>query len=94
MKHQPLEQPLLVFMSNADKPDSERIILDLNKLDPSDSTTIDFYVPSTDAKHIAVSLSVRGSESDDVHVFETGTGKEIDTLIERVNGGMADGDVA
>ena len=90
MKRQPpLEQPLLVFMDDIDHPETERVILDLNQLDPSGSTTFDFYVPSPDASLVAVSLSVGGSESGDVHILETETGKQIDSVIERVNGGTA-----
>ncbi len=90
----PLEQPLLVTMPSAEQPQAERAIVDLNKIDPNGSTTIDFYVPSPDGRLVAVSLSVGGSESGDVHIYETSTGKELDEVIQRVNGGTAGGDVA
>lgn len=95
MKNQPpLDQPLLVIMDSADRPETERIIVDPNQLDISGSTSIDWYVPSPDGKHVGVSLSVGGSEMGDVHIFETETGKEVGEGIARVNGGTAGGDLA
>ncbi|MHC4325246.1 MAG: prolyl oligopeptidase family serine peptidase, partial [Planctomycetota bacterium] len=73
----PLEQPFLVVMPSAQNPESERIIVDPVKVDPSGSTSIDFYVPSPDGSLVAVSLSVGGSESGDVHVYNAETGDEI-----------------
>jgi len=95
MKRQPpLEQPFLVVMPSAEKPQSERVLVDPTKIDPSGATSIDWYVPSPDGRLVAVSLSVGGSESGDVHVYETENGKEIGEVIARVNGGTAGGDVA
>ncbi len=95
MKNQPpLNQPLLVYMESADHPESEHVILNLNRLDSSGSTAIDWYVPSPDGKLVGVSLSVGGSEMGDVHIFETEIGKEVGETIERVNGGTAGGDIA
>jgi prolyl oligopeptidase len=90
----PIEQPFLVVMPSAQEPESERLIVDPTKIDPSGSTSIDWYVPSPDGNTVAVSLSVGGSESGDVHLYETDTGKEIGELIPRVNGGTAGGDLA
>ncbi len=90
----PLEQPLLVDMPSADDPKDEWIIMDLNKIDPSGATSIDWYVASPDGCLVAVSLSVGGSESGDVHIYETTNGKELPEVIPRVNGGTAGGDVA
>ncbi len=95
MKRQPpLEQPLLVVMSSAQEPASERVIVNTTKIDPNGSTSIDFYKPSPDGSLVAVSLSVGGSESGDVHIYKTDTGEEIGEVIARVNGGTAGGDVA
>lgn len=90
----PAEQPLLVTLKSADQPDSERVLVDPNRLDPTGGTSMDFYVLSTDAKYLAVSLAKGGSESGDVHVYEVATGKEIGAPIPRVNGGTAGGSVA
>lgn len=95
MKTQPpLEQPLLVLLKSADEPSSERLLVDPNRLDPTGGTEIDFYVPSTDGKYVAVSLSKGGSESGDLHVYEVATGKESGAAIPHVNGGTAGGSVA
>jgi prolyl oligopeptidase len=95
LKHQPpLEQPLLVLLKSADEPDSERVIVDPNRLDPAGGTEIDFYVPSLDSKYVAVSLSKGGSESGDVHVYDLSTSKEVGTAIPHVNGGTAGGSLA
>ena len=95
MKRQPpLEQPFLVAMPSAQEPQSERIIVDPTKIDPTGATSIDWYVASPDGSLVAVSLSVGGSESGDVHIYETESGREIGEVILRVNGGTAGGDLA
>ncbi len=94
MKRQPpKEQSFLVVMPSAEEAEFERIIVDPTKIDPSGSTTIDWYVPSPDGNLVAVSLSVGGSESGDVHIYETESSREIGETIPRVNGGTALGDV-
>jgi prolyl oligopeptidase len=90
----PREQPLLVLLKSAGEPDSERVVLDPNQLDPAGGTEIDFFVPSLDAKLVAVSLSKGGSESGDLHIYEVTTGKEIGSPIAHVNGGTAGGSMA
>lgn len=90
----PLEQPFLVVMPSVQEPEFEKVVVDPAKIDPSGQTSIDWYVPSPDGNLVAVSLSVGGSESGDVHIYETRTGKEIEETIPRVNGGTAGGDVA
>ena len=90
----PKQQPFLVVMPAADKPDDARVLVDPGELDKKGTTTIDWYVPSPDGKLVAVSLSKAGSESGDVHVFDVGTGKTVDAVVPRVNGGTAGGDLA
>ncbi len=95
LKHQPpLEQPILVVMSGPDAPESERTIVDINQYDATHATTIDWYAPSPDGKLVAVSLSVGGSESGDLHVFDAATGEPVYEKIMRVHRGTAGGDVA
>ncbi len=95
LKRQPPKQQafLVVFKSAEDAP-SEQIVLDPTLLDPTGGTTIDFFVPSRDGRLVAVSLSQGGSESGDIHLYETATGKEIGEIVPRVNGGTAGGSVA
>jgi prolyl oligopeptidase len=90
----PKQQPFLVTLASVDDPSSARTILDPAQLDPTGHTAIDFYVPSLDGKYVAVSLSKGGSESGNLSVYETSTGKALADAIPRVNGGTAGGSVA
>jgi prolyl oligopeptidase len=83
-----------VMMKSADDLASEKVILDLNVLNPKGTTAIDFYVPSLDGRFVAVSLSENGSEDGSVHVYETATGKELPEVIPRVNFATGGGSVA
>jgi prolyl oligopeptidase len=93
-KQPPKQQPFLVVMPAADKPDDARVLVDPNELDKKGTTAIDWFVPSHDGKRVAVSISKGGSESGDVHVFDVATGKPTGDVIPRVNGGTAGGDLA
>jgi prolyl oligopeptidase len=90
----PQEQMLLVVLADSDDLGSERVVVDPNVLDPSGRTSIDWYVPSFDGSKVAVSLSFAGTESGDVHVFETETGRDLGDCVPRVNGGTAGGSLA
>jgi prolyl oligopeptidase len=92
--HPPKQQLLLVELADPAKPSSERVVLDPNELDPSGKTAIDFFAPSRDGKLVGVSLSVGGSESGDLHIYEVATGKPLPDVIPRVNGGTAGGAIA
>jgi prolyl oligopeptidase len=93
--HQPpKQQPALVVLPSADEPAAARVVVDLDRLDPSGATSLDWYVPSPDGALVAVSLSRGGSERGDLHLFETATGKPAGEVIERVNSGTAGGSVA
>ncbi|HSP33376.1 MAG TPA: prolyl oligopeptidase family serine peptidase [Thermoanaerobaculia bacterium] len=90
----PKQQSLLVVFGSVDDPKSERVIYDPNAADPSGATEIDFYVPSVDAKRVAISLSQHGSEAGIVHVFDVATGKEQGDVVPRVQFATAGGSVA
>jgi prolyl oligopeptidase len=90
----PKEQPFLVVMPTPQEPDKARVLVDPAALDRKGHTAIDWYVPSADGRLVAVSLSQGGSESGDVHVYDTDTGKEVHEVVPRVNGGTAGGDLA
>jgi prolyl oligopeptidase len=88
-------QPLLILLQSPEHPGKEPVVLDPNVLDPSGATAIDFFRPSNDGRLLAVSLSRKGSEAGDVHVYQVETGKELTLdIVPRVNGGTAGGDVA
>jgi prolyl oligopeptidase len=90
----PKEQPILVTLESADKPDSAKVVLDLNELDKKGKTAIDFFVPSHDGKLVAVSLSENGSEDGTLYIYEAATGKRLGDVIPHVNYPTAGGGVA
>jgi len=90
----PKQQSFLIVTSSWTDTSSERVLVDPNVLDPSGSTSIDWFIPSPDAKLTAVSLSRGGTESGDVHIYDTATGKEVFEVVPHVNGGTAGGDAA
>ena len=95
LKNQPpKQQPLLVTLRSLSDLKSEKVLLDPNVLDPSGSTTIDFFVPSRDGGKVAVSLSKGGTESGTVVVWDVNTGRRLADEVPRVNGGTAGGGLA
>jgi prolyl oligopeptidase len=81
----PRQQPFLVALTDLDDPATERVVVDPDAIDPSGETAIDFFVPSPDGKHVAVSLSEHGNEDGALHVYDTSSGKSIDGPIPHVN---------
>src|SRR5437773_1801811 len=95
MKFQPpKQQPLLVTLTSADDLKSEKVVLDPNVLDAKGTTAIDWFVPSLDGKHVAVSLSKGGSEDGTLHFYETATGKALPDTIAHVQYPTAGGSAA
>lgn len=90
----PRNQPLLITLKSADDLDSAKVIVDLHQLDSTDSTSIDFYVPSHDGRLVAVCLSQKGSEDGSVSIFETETGRKLSDVVPRVNYPTGGGSVA
>ncbi len=88
------QQPLLVVMDSVDHPDTARVVVDPNTIDEHGHAAIDWFIPSPDGALVAVSLSSGGSESGDLHIFNTDTGKRVEDPIARVNGGTAGGSMA
>jgi prolyl oligopeptidase len=92
LKHQPpRQQPFIVALDSLDDAASERTVVDPNELDPTGATTIDWYVPSSDGKMVAVSLSSHGTEDGALRLFDVGTGVSRDPEIPHVNSGTAGG---
>src|SRR5438034_1915322 len=95
MKFQPpKQQPLLVTLASADDLKSEKVVLDPNVLDTKGTTAIDWFVPSLDGKHVAMSLSKGGSEDGTLHFYETATGKALPDAIAHVQYPTAGGSAA
>jgi prolyl oligopeptidase len=80
----PKQQPMLAVLPASADPASARIVLDPNQLNAKGTTAIDWYVPSHDAKRVAVSLSENGSEDGSIHVFDVATGKQVGEVVPRV----------
>src|SRR2546430_17188224 len=94
MKRQPpLQQPLLVTLTLGEDTLTEQIVVDPNTLEKGGTTAIDFFQPSLDGRHVAVSLSEKGSEDGTLNIFET-SGKRLPERIARVNFPTAGGSVA
>jgi len=93
-KQPPMQQPFLVAFSDAQDPESAKIIFNPNTSSEHGSVAIDWFEPSFDGNLVAVSLSSGGSEAGDVHVFEVATGEQVFEVIPRVNTGTAGGDLA
>src|SRR6266851_6800525 len=95
MKFQPpKQQPLLVTLTSADDLKSEKVVLDPNVLDTKGTTAIDWFVPSSDGKYVAMSLSKGGSEDGTLHFYETPTGKALPDTIAHVQYPTAGGSAA
>lgn len=88
------QQPMLVMLNVALDPNSRQMVIDPNSIDRAGLTAIDWYVASLDGAKVAASLSKNGSEDGTLHVFDTSTGKEIETPIPRVQYPTAGGSVA
>ena len=84
----------MVTLTSIDDPGSAKVIVDPNKIDTKGKTAIDFYVPSSNGKYVAISLSKGGSEAGTVHVYEVANGKELTDVIPRVGFPTAGGDLA
>jgi prolyl oligopeptidase len=90
----PQQQPVLVALPSADRPDEARVLVDPNALDPSGGTSMDWYVPSLDGRRVAVSLAQGGSERGDVHVYDVESGRSLADVVPRANYGTAGGSLA
>src|SRR5260370_15928355 len=90
----PREQPQFVVLDNPSDAKSERVLYDPNTADAKGSISMDFYVPSLDARRVALSLSKGGSEDGSVHVIDVAGAKELGDVVPRVNVATAGGSVA
>ncbi len=85
MKRQPPKnQRFLVVLPSYMDASTEKVIVDPNVLNPEGTTSIDWYVPSRDAKLVVVSLSEKGSEDGTAAIFDVETGRRLDDVVPRV----------
>ncbi|HUE22512.1 MAG TPA: hypothetical protein VMQ86_12590, partial [Bryobacteraceae bacterium] len=87
------QHQIVVTLASLDDTASERTVLDPDAIDAGHLTEIDFAVPSGDGRYLAASLSSGGSESGDVHVYDTATGQPLPDVVARVNYATAGGGV-
>ena len=80
----PKQQPILVRMALSAEPDSAKVVLDPNELEPRGKVAIDWYVPSPRGNLVAVSLSQNGSEDGTLYFYNTDTGEKLPDAIPRV----------
>jgi prolyl oligopeptidase len=90
----PKQQPMLAVLPLSADPTQARIVIDPNAINAKGTTAIDWYVPSPDGSKVAVSLSQGGSEDGTVHIFDVGTGQEVETPIPGVQYPTAGGSMA
>lgn len=90
----PKQQPFLVALADLEDVSATRVVVDPNAIDETGATTIDWFVPSSDGRLVAVSLSSHGTEEGTLHLFDIASGELVDVRIPRVNGGTAGGSMA
>ncbi|HKA88915.1 MAG TPA: prolyl oligopeptidase family serine peptidase [Haliangiales bacterium] len=90
----PKERPIVVMFPAGGDPEQAKVLVDPTVIDPEGNTSMDFFVPSRDGKRLAVSLSTKGTEAGDVHVYDVDGGGEIGPPVPRVNTGTAGGSLA
>jgi prolyl oligopeptidase len=86
-------QPALVQLASPDDPAGARDVFDVEAIDPSGFTSVDFGAISPDGKKYAVSLSKKGSEEGTLYVYDLTTGKPLADVIPRVQYGGGGGSV-
>jgi prolyl oligopeptidase len=88
------QQPSVVVLDGPDRPESERSICDPNVIDSTGATAVDWFVPSPDAKLVAVSLSKNGTEDGDLYFFSVADGKQSPEVLKHVQFATAGGNAA
>jgi prolyl oligopeptidase len=90
----PKQQPMLVTLTSANDLESERVLVDPNKIDSKGTTAIDWFEPSLDGTKVAVSLSKGGSEDGTLHFYDGTSGRELGDTIAHVQFPTAGGSAA
>ncbi|HTX17710.1 MAG TPA: prolyl oligopeptidase family serine peptidase, partial [Bacteroidota bacterium] len=87
----PKNQPMIVTFPSVIDTAGETVVVDPNAIDPSGTTSIDWFRPSRDGKLVALSLSKNGSEDGTLYIFDVSTGKALSDTIPRVQYPTASG---
>lgn len=90
----PAQQPVLVRLKTLQSPILSKVVFDPNAWNTNGTTAMDWSVPSTDGKLVAICLSENGSENGTLHFFETFTGKPLTDTIPGVQYPTAGGSAA
>jgi prolyl oligopeptidase len=90
----PAQQPVLIRLKSVKPPALRQVIFDPNVWNTNGTTAMDWSVPSTDGKLVAISLSDKGSEDGTLHFFETATGHPLKDVISGVQYPTAGGSAA
>jgi prolyl oligopeptidase len=77
----PAQQPVLVRLKSVYPPALSKVVFDPNAWNTNGTTAMDWSVPSTDGRLMAVCLSENGSENGVLHFFETDTGRALPDII-------------
>jgi prolyl oligopeptidase len=80
------QQDMLVTISSAGDPGSRHLVLDPTALDPTNSTTIQAFVPSPDGSKVALSLPSGGSMVSDIYIYDVATGRALPDVLTHVSG--------
>ena len=78
------QQDMLVTLRSPEDLASKHVVLDPMQIDSTNSTAIQFYVPSNDASKVAISLAQGGTESGTVHVYDVATGHALPDVVPHV----------
>ena len=68
-------------MKSVNPPALRKVVFDPNTWNTNGTTAMDWSVPSTDGRFVAISLSEKGSEDGVLHFFETETGRALPDII-------------
>jgi prolyl oligopeptidase len=80
----PAQQPVLVRLKSVYPPALRKVVFDPNVWNTNGTTAMDWWVPSTDGRLVAISLSEKGSEIGVLHFFETDSGQALPDVIPSV----------
>src|ERR1017187_5583341 len=80
----PAQQPVLVRLKSIYPPALRQVVFDPNAWNTNGTTSMDWSVPSTDGRLVAICLSENGSETGGLHFFETDSGRALQDIIPRV----------